>query len=677
MLFRSRFPNMKICVIIVHMDGFAEKLEALLKTDTRFCDAESGLLKNEVADKAYKGDEKLVAILLGNAEAKRKFFAEVDGHAVFKTSDFVAYISDKHFLNDSSTQFKNKIGLTVGGKFLNERKEVVLAWPFKDCVLEGGMTKEDEKRKEIFFNETLAQDEIDKLFAPKVLTNWKRYTAKGAEKTGELKRDKDGTIRENLIIKGNNLLALHSLKKQFQGKVKLIYIDPPYNTGSDNFGYNDNFNHSTWLTFMKNRLGVAKQLLSSDGVICVQADDSEQSYLKVLLDEVFDRNFLSTLYIQVRYPDKQLAKAMTFHKLIETVHIYSKSEKPKLYQKEEEYNFSKYTFEIREKKKSGKTIQLGPYKVDIFDKDSYEIIKHEKPHNKFLKEIWASGKILDSSSTGRFFRDYLDGRFAADGLGVLYKVYGIGEGTKGYRYITGPQRDGATRGKYFQEIPAGRLSGEKANDLSAIENYFDYAGYFGNCRHEGGVPFRGGKKPEILLKDILEITTKKGDLVLDYHLGSGTTCAVAHKTGRQYIGVEQLDYGNSDGVTRLKNVILGDTTGVSEQFNWKGGGDFVYCEMMKYNERFVEDIEAAVDTRKLLNIWEDIKKHAFVKYNVDMQEFDKDIVEFKKLPLAEQKKILLQTLNKNQLYVNLSEIGDADFKVGKEDKEANNEFYGK
>ena len=148
--------------------------------------------------------------------------------------------------------------MRIGNKLLSERDEVVLDWPFKDCVLEGGMTKEDEKRKEIFFNEILAQDEIDQLFSPKVLTNWKRYTKKGEEKVKELKRDKDGTIRENLIIKGNNLLALHSLKQEFQGKIKLIYIDPPYNTGNDSFGYNDSFNHSTWLTFMRNRLQVQR-----------------------------------------------------------------------------------------------------------------------------------------------------------------------------------------------------------------------------------------------------------------------------------------------------------------------------------------------------------------------------------------------------------------------------------
>ena len=210
---------------------------------------------------------------------------------VFNINDFVAYIQDKNFLADSYTKYRNKIGLNIDGKFLNERKEVALVWPFKDCVLEGGMTKEDEKRKEIFFNEILAQDEIDKLLAPKVLTNWKRYTQNGEEKVKELKRDENGIIRENLIIKGNNLLALHSLKQQFQNKIKLIYIDPPYNTGGDaeTFTYNNNFNHSTWLTFMKNRLEIAKDFLREDGFIAIAIDHSELFYLGALADEIFDR----------------------------------------------------------------------------------------------------------------------------------------------------------------------------------------------------------------------------------------------------------------------------------------------------------------------------------------------------------------------------------------------------
>src|SRR3989338_4375049 len=259
-------------------DSFEDRLIKILKKDLRFVDEESGeLIRSEVINEALKIDKKLIETLLDDKDVKEKFFTEIKEHWIFEMNRFIDFIQDKNFLINSYTKFKNKIGLNINGKFLNERKEVALVWPFKDCVLEGGMTKEDQKRNEIFFNEILAQDEIDRLLDPKVLTNFKRVTAKGEEKVTDFKRDKDGTIRDNLIIKGNNLLALHSLKKEFQEKIKLIYIDPPYNTGKDSFGYNDKFNHSSWLTFMKNRLEVARELLKEEGVMLVQCDDNEQA----------------------------------------------------------------------------------------------------------------------------------------------------------------------------------------------------------------------------------------------------------------------------------------------------------------------------------------------------------------------------------------------------------------
>jgi adenine-specific DNA-methyltransferase len=278
-------------------------LEQHLKTEGNYKSDDGELLKWVVINKAQNYDEELIALLLQNEEVKRIFFVDVNGTLVFKQNLFLQFLEQKNYLNDSYTLYKNKVGLTIDGKFLNQRNEVALVWPFKDCILEGGQSREEQKREEIFFNEILAQDEITQLLEPKVLTNAKLYDAEG-EKTfekfnrnAELNKKRglpENTITDNLIIKGNNLLALHTLKKEFAGKVKLIYIDPPYNTGNDGFKYNDNFNHSTWLTFMKNRLEVAKQLLREDGVIFVQCDDNEQAYLKVLMDEVFGReNFVS------------------------------------------------------------------------------------------------------------------------------------------------------------------------------------------------------------------------------------------------------------------------------------------------------------------------------------------------------------------------------------------------
>ncbi|MDP4031969.1 MAG: site-specific DNA-methyltransferase, partial [Pseudorhodobacter sp.] len=208
--------------------------------------------------------------------------------------------------------------------------------------------------------------------------------------------------------------------------------------------------------------------------------------------------------------------------------------------------------------------------------------------------------------------------------------------------------------------------------------------------NEGGVELKAGKKPERVINKIIEMVTKPNDIVLDYHLGCGTTGAVAHKMGRQYIGIEQLNYEENGSVTRLKKVIgieksngklsptieSFDESGISKSVNWKGGGDFVYCELARYNDDFIEKIYKAQNTKELLKIWEEMKEKSFINYNVDIKTAEEHLEDFKQLPTNKQKEILIQMLNKNQLYVNLSEIEDSHFKVNREDKELNKKFYG-
>jgi len=301
---------------------------------------------------------------------------------------------------------------------------------------------------------------------------------------------------------------------------------------------------------------------------------------------------------------------------------------------------------------------------------------------------------LDGNSSGRFFRDYLSGRYTEDGLGVVYKVYGVGEETDGYRYFTGPQKQGATKGKYFQGIPSSQTQSESNVKTVPINNFYDLAGSFGNCRTEGGVELRSGKKPEELLKIILSHFSEKNDIVLDFHLGSGTTAAAAHKMGRQFIGIEQLDYGDNDSVIRLQNVVGRhikksgkllddleyDTGGISKSVNWHGGGDFVYGELTPYNEKFMAQIQAAKSSAELLKVYRTIAKDSFLNWYVNKKEPENAEADFAKLikenGLEAQKKLLCELLDKNQLYVNLSEIDDTQFKVSKADKDLNAAFYG-
>ena len=384
---------------------------------------------------------------------------------------------------------------------------------------------------------------------------------------------------ENILIHGDNLLALKALEQDFAGRVKCIYIDPPYNTGAAFEHYDDNLEHSIWLNLMAARLKILRNLLSKDGFFCCHIDDSEGHYLKILLDEIFERqNYLTTLYIRVRYPEKTLKEDMNFHKEIEQIHIYRKTPAAIPNLDTAVVGHDKFIYRIVELTQPSQTIELGGKRVDIFQSGQYEV-KTETGSKYGLKEIWASGTILDGNSSGRFFRDFLTGRYEQDGYGVLYKVYGIGDDMLKYRYFTGPKREGATKGKYYQGVPADKMDAEKNIRKFPIENFYDFAGSFGNCRQEGGVDFRSGKKPEILIHTLLKHFTNPGDLVLDSFLGSGTTAAVAHKMKRRWIGIEKNGSCHSHCIPRLQKVIDGEQGGISKSVGWQGGGGFKFYEL--------------------------------------------------------------------------------------------------
>ena len=179
--------------------SFYSKLINLLKGYPDFLDENGELLITAVQNRAWKIDHDLIKLLLSDEEIKVKFFDEIEGHWVFNINTFLEYITQKNFLDNSYTRFRKRIGLAIDEKYLKERGEVSLVWAYKDCVLEGGQTKEEEKRKEIFFNEVLAQDEINRMFDPKVLINFTRYTTAGELPVKEIKRDENGVLRENLI----------------------------------------------------------------------------------------------------------------------------------------------------------------------------------------------------------------------------------------------------------------------------------------------------------------------------------------------------------------------------------------------------------------------------------------------------------------------------------------------
>jgi adenine-specific DNA-methyltransferase len=624
------------------MTNFNQKLSDILKKDLRFIDQDGDLLKSEVIDKAWKVDPKLIELLLEDKEVKQKFFSEVKEHWVFNVAQFVEFVQDKNFLNDSYTKFKNKIGLMIDGKYLNQRGEVALAWPYKDCVLEGGMSDEESGKDEIFFNEVLAQDEIDRLLDAKVLTNGKWFSKNGEEKFDGFTRDEGGLIKDNLIIKGNNLLALHSLKKEFSGKVKLVYIDPPYNTGNDGFRYNDRFNHSTWLTFMKNRLEVAKELMKESGVIFVSLDDKEAHYCKVLMDEVFgEENFLSDIIWNS-------TKSVTNTAIISNSHTHQL-----VYFRSKDY-FVKNRQEFRLEEdgdgfSSPDNDPRGVWKADPFQVGGW------RPNQQYEITNPNTGKVYKPNEGCSWKNDYKKFQeLIADN-----------------RIVFGSDGKSAPQRKRFlsEAEERGKVSKTLWTDLETTTNGTQH------LKKMFGKAVFNNPKPEGFIKRILELATSKGDIVLDYHLGSGTTATTAHKMERQYIGVEQMDYVNDVTIPRLQKVVDGEQGGISEVVEWKGGGSFIYFELKKHNEKFIDKIQVAKTTADLEKIWEEMKAKSFLNWNVDFRNADLAFEDWKQLDLEKQKHALIELLNKNQLYVNLSEINDKTFACTEEEKKLSSEFY--
>lgn len=640
-----------------------DKLVAALRMESAYCSEDGTLLKNRIIADAHNLTPELLKLILAVPELKAHFFTEVGENLVFDKVKFQRFVTNKSFLPDSFTAYKNKIGLTTpdGLDFISESGEVVLTWPYKDCVLEGGQDKEDAKRNEIFYNETLAPDEINRLTEPKVLTNFRLYNMGGVKEV-------DNPNNQNLIIKGNNLLALHSLKRKFGGKVKLIYIDPPYNTGSDSFGYNDNFNQSTWLTFMQNRLEVAKAFLANDGVICVQCSFHQFAYLRVLMDAMFEKH-LCDFNIQVRHPDRSLTGDKEFNDVIEYILLYSNNKNKKMPYKEVAKTIDDYTIQIDIKNGAlPESIQCGDKIVEIFTPDKYEI-KTIVPNKFGFKKISIRGSIREKNSSGRFFVKYIEPLMQYPPE-TLFKVPNMGDDALNYRYFYSAPI-GKKNGGYYQGLPTSSDVTKKQ-----YSNFYNFEKEYNNVSAEGNVSFRNGKKPEELIAFLIEIFTNPKDIVLDYHLGSGTTSAVAHKLGRRYIGMEQMDSQISLIKTRLLNVINKDSTGISKSINWQGGGSFVYCELAKANAKYIDEIEAAKDEKTLAEIWERMKDSSLLSYKVAPMSIDPESNDFKDLSLDDKKRFLIACLDKNLLYVPYSDIESTEYGISDEDKRLNKLFYG-
>ncbi|WQV89144.1 site-specific DNA-methyltransferase [Helicobacter pylori] len=544
-------------------------------------------------------DEKLLTFMLEHENAndyKNAFFKTIANSLVFNEKALLECL-EKYLeirkLDRSFTRFKNKIGLFSQEGFIKSSGSVVLHFPFKDNVLFGNAKDNNTKSDELFYHEILHKKEIDTLLHPKALC---RFEMHGQGDLESALKDEN----TNYLIKGNNLIALYSLKKKFAKKVKCIYIDPPYNTGNDSFNYNDNFNHSSWLVFMKNRLEAAREFLSDDGSIYINLDYNEVHYCKVLMDEIFGvENFQREIIWRIGWLSGYKTSINNFIRNHDTILFYSKNADKLFFNKKyiENKDFKEL---IKIEKIQSNLDNLGIDREK--QKKIIKIINHEtRPERYPLEDIWNGNEYDDLNS-----------------------------------------------------IAIVSYSGETVSKMLGTEEI-------------------KGQKSEKLIQRILEVSTNENDLVLDFFAGSGTTCAVAHKMKRRYIGIEQMDYIETITKERLKKVIEGEQGGISKKCGFKGGGSFVYAELKEVNSGIKKQILNAKSASECLKIFNALNARVLKRADNKMDEIHSE--EFHNLDLNEQKRKCCASLDANEDYLNLGDIDEDAWGIDEITKKYNEIFY--
>ncbi len=568
------------------------------------------------------------------------------------------------FKKGRHTKYGNKIGLYSNSKggFIKNDTEVVLNFPFKDTVLEAGMSKEDVGREERFLHVELDSKDIDTLEEPKVLTDF-RFIDKNGEEALTASSDveffdKEGNLKQNLLIKGNNLLALYTLGERLVGQVKLIYIDPPYNTKGDtnSFAYNNTFNHSSWLVFMKNRLETARGLLKDDGFIAITIDHSELLYLGVLADEVFGRENRVGIVTIVHKPEGRNQEKF-FGTSNEFMLVYAKNK--------DLADFEQVILDKNTAQNFGEEDDEGKFRLKNFIRltDGKYSLRENKPH--FFYPIYVSSDLS---------------KFSLTPLEGYEEVFPITE--------KGIERTWKTTSATFIKLALegnivakkedyGIVLYEKLRENQVIKTHWikkEYHAYhFGTKLLENILGTKEFNFPKSLyaVQDVLKLMTSNNDIVLDFFSGSGTTghatLALNSEDGgnRKFILVEQMDYIESVTKKRLSNVIKSDYANDS----------FVFFELKKYNQEYVDHITNATSLSELEDIYVDMRNNAFLKFWFDRKEFEKD-ENFRNLDIEKRKQKLIDVLDENQLYLNYADMDDARHNVSVDEKILTDKFYG-
>lgn len=603
-------------------------------------------------------DSELIEKLLSDETFRTRFTVEVAGTTILKTETLFRILELKDYMADNFTTYANEIGLYIDGKYLMKTSNVILNWPYKDAFLTAGMTKEDTEVigakninelnkkasiEETLLNEVVAADDIAALKEPKAFKNVKKFTVDNTD--GEPVEEISDS--DSLIIKGNNLIALYSLKPRFKNSIKGIFIDPPYyfnkKKKEDSFRYNSNFKLSTWLTFMKNRLEVSKDLLSDDGIIAVVVGVDGYAHLKLLMDEIFNvsddhRRYIGT--ITWRKTDNQ-SNIGDFANVIDYILLYRKNGKTRLNllplteKAKKEYS---YTDKNGESYRRSNILDLtrGRYTYEITTPDG------DKLNGPWMIEEHEFKELRDND--------------------------GIHWPSKG------------------KQIPYGKIYLKDSLEKGQITSDFWDATYGTNQRSADEIKELFGSrvfeyaKPEKLVQNIISLISNKNDIILDFFMGSATTPAVAMKMNRRFIGIEQLDYIETISRERLIKVLQGELGGISEEVNWnidksrEQGASFIYAELMEENQKFVSKIEKCKTKDEVWYIFNEMRDIADFRFQVKLDQLTPEKVP-DDITLVQLQTIMINVLKTSSLYINASETQDPEIDLSNNDRLFNESFY--
>jgi adenine-specific DNA-methyltransferase len=665
-----------------------EVIKTLKKNDSYV--VEGKLNKTLIVDHAFKMDKGLLSLLLNSKYLKDFFFVDVDKTLVFDKILFQEVITNKQLLDDSFTKYKKEIGLNIeepSPSFNN----VVLNWPYKDCLLEGGQSNEFDNREEVFWNEIISRDEIDLLLKPKVFASGELVSQNTEKKF--LSNDEDFFDNSNnLLIHGNNLIVAHTLLEKFANSIKLVYLDPPYNTPGEanTFSYNNSFNHSTWLTFMKNRISVSKSLLKREGILCIAIDDNEYAYVKVMCDEIFGReNFLGSVVVQIK------KEGRTDNQFFSTSHDYmifyakdktkakindlpiTEDELEKFSEIDSYGNFRWRDFirtggnstpKERPKQFFGIYVDQSSNKIiGIGDKDSKNPPEKYNPLKIFIKnsdngeiEPIDPKKFQKNSKVKTFYPINKNGGFQVWRWSSIEKIFDAIESDE-IQFINGKIKIKArsklgikpTTMWYDPEYNATAHGTNLLKKLFEGKKVFSYP------------------KSVFTMQDLLQITLDKNDTVLDLFAGSATTahalCNLNKNDGgkRNFILVEQMSYCLSTTKERIKKVLNTQTE------------NFIFLNLHELNAKIfnrVNKIKTHKDAEELID---ELNGYEYLNVQKDIEGIFNSLSEIKNTNIEVIKSTLIDILDKNQMYLSYSEINDKKHKISNEIKKLNNLFYKK